>query len=240
MDDIQPAAGDFRPHDCPLNCLGLDEIGPGDRVQRRPVFFYLVGIVVPSNQFVQHARRLGVNQQHPAKFLAIFQGVKNGPVIRLPALGRVDHEFLERRTALLDHFFHLGSVAVPIGDGHVKSVVDACFRLRAFEPGVVSILERLLAIRNREVDHGGDAAASRRPGAGQPGVAGDGAAEWQFQVDVNVQSTRHEVFAGGVDDLGPVGVRGQSGSDGGNPLAANGHVGFLRALGADNGAVGDD
>ena len=88
---------------------------------------------------------------------------------------------------LLDHLFHLGAVAVPIGDGHVEGVVDARLRLRPFEPGVVGVFERLLAVRNGEVDDGGDAAAGRRPGAGVPVVAGDGAAERQFQVDVDVE-----------------------------------------------------
>ena len=70
VDDVEPAAGHLGPHDRPLDRLGLDEIRPGHRVQRRPVLLHLFRRVMPGDQFVEHAARFGVDEQHAAELLA--------------------------------------------------------------------------------------------------------------------------------------------------------------------------
>ena len=125
VDDVEPAAGGLGPGDGPLDRLGLDEVGAGDRVELRAVPGHQLGRVVAGDQLVEHAARLGVDQEHRPEVLAPLQGVEDGPVVGLPALGGVDHELLERRAALRDHRRHLGAVAVPVGDGQVEGVVDA-------------------------------------------------------------------------------------------------------------------
>jgi hypothetical protein len=105
---------------------------------------------------------------------------------------------------------------------------------------MVGVVERLLAVGNSEIDDGGDAAAGSGAGAGVPVVAGDGAAERQLQVDVYVEGAGQDVLAGRVDHLRAVGLRGQARPDRRDSLAADGDVRFLRALGADDGAVGNN
>src|SRR5262245_12763785 len=192
------------------------------------------------DQLVEDAARLGVDQEHAAQALAAFQGVEDGAVIGLPALGGVDHELLEGRTAAADHRLHLPAVTVPVGDGHVEGVVDAGLGFGPLHPGVVGVVERLLAEGDGEVDDGGDPAAGRRPGAGPPVVAGNRTAEGQLKVDVNVQPAGDDVLAGGVDDAGPAGVGRQVGSHGGDPLAANGYVRAGGTIRTDDSAPSDD
>ncbi len=158
------------------------------------------------DQLIEHAAGLGMDQQHAAEPLALLQRVEDRAVVGLPTFGGVDHELLEGRAAHADHLFHFGAVTVPVGDGHVETVIHAGFGFGFGEPNAVGVFQALLAVGNGEVDEGGDAAAGRGAGAGVPVVAGHRAAEGQLQVYMDVEAARDDVFAGGIHD-GRAGAR---------------------------------
>src|SRR4051794_39429945 len=57
---------------------------------------------------------------------------------------------------------------------------------------------------------------------------------------MDIQGAGHDVLAGRVENLGPVRGGDQPGADGGDPLALDGDVGLLGAVGGDDGTVGDN
>ena len=94
-----------------------------------------------------------------------------------------------------DHVGHLGAVAVPVGDGDVEAVIDGGFGSRSGEPVVVGVAEGLGAIGDGEVDDGSHSSARRGAGAGTPVVGGNGPAEGEFEVDMNIQTAGDQDLA---------------------------------------------
>ena len=76
-------------------------------MQPRAVLLHHLRRVVPRDQLVEHARRLGVHEQHAAVLAHLLERAEERAVVRLPALGLVDHEFFERREAAIDHSLDL-------------------------------------------------------------------------------------------------------------------------------------
>src|SRR5262249_39707604 len=98
-----------------------------------------------------------------------------------------------------------------------------------------------LSVGDGEVDYGGDAAPGRGARAGVPVVAGDRAAKGQLQVNMDVETAREHVLAGGVQDGRAVGGGpGQAPAKRGDPFAVDGDVRLLLSLGADYRSVGND
>ena len=85
------------------------------------------------------------------------------------------------------------------------------------------------------------AAEGRGPRPGLEGVLGEGAAEWQFHVGVDVDATGNHPATSGVDGLvGRRAVRREVGTHGRDRLAVDQEIGRLRAVRRDDRAVCDE
>ena len=92
-----------RPHHAHRWMPGLDEVGPGHRMEPRAVLRHQLRRVVPRDELVEHPSGLGVHQEHRAMLPHLLEGAEQGPVIGLPAFRLVDHELLEGGEPALHH-----------------------------------------------------------------------------------------------------------------------------------------
>jgi hypothetical protein len=173
-----------------------------DAVQLRPVARHQLGRVVARDQLVEHARRLGVHQQHRPVLAHLLERAEEGAVVRLPPLRLVDHELLERGEAALHHPRDLVPLLLPARDADVERVVDQRLPLRLPHPRVGGVGERAAGRRDREVDHRRHAAARAGARARAVVVRRHGAAERQLEVHVHVEHAREDEVSAGVGHLG--------------------------------------
>ncbi len=237
--DVELAAGRLAPLDRPLDRLGLDEVGPGHRMEPGAVARHQLRRVMPRDQLVEHARRLRVHQEHGAVLPHLLERAEERAIVRLPSLRLVDHELLEGGEAALHHPRDLRLVLGVAGDADVEGVVDQRLPLGLPEPVVGGLAERFAGVGDGEVDHGGDAAPRARAGAGAVVVGRDGAAERQLEMDVHVEHAGQHVVAVGVDHVGAR-ARLEVGAEGRDLLPRDADVADEAAGGGDDVAALDD
>ena len=95
------------------------------------------------------------------------------------------------------------------------------------DPVVGGLVERFAGVGDGEVDDGGDAAARAGARAGAIVVGGDGAAERQLEMDVDVEHAGNDVVPARVDHLRALGV--EAGAERGDLLAGDPDVADERA-----------
>ncbi len=155
--------------------------------------------VVPRDELVEDGRRLGVHEQHAVVLAHHLQRTEERAIVTLPALGGVDHEFLEGRVASSDHLSNLIAVLIVAGDADVEGVVDEGFAFGARVPVFRRLAQRLAGEGDGEVYQRRHAAPCRRARARDVVVRRNGTAERKRKVDVDVQRTGKHQVAGGID-----------------------------------------
>ena len=142
-----------------------------------------------------------MHEQHCAVFLHLLEGTEHRAVVRLPTLGFVDHEFLERRETAIDHALDLILVLVPAGNADVEGVVDERFAFGFSHPVVRGLIERFTGVGNREIDERRHAAARSCPSPGFIVVSRHRSAKRQFEVNMHIEDARNYVMVFGVHHL---------------------------------------
>lgn len=223
--DVQGRARDLGEPDGAVGRLGLQQGLADLAVVAR------VGLAAGQGLLHEHVDGdavLGVHHDQAAVLGGALHGAQDLAVVGVED-ARVGHELLEAGHALLDQEVHLlQRLLVDVGDDHVEAVVDRAVALRLGVPGVQALAQGAADALHREVDDGGGASPGGGPGAGLEGVGGEGAAERQLHVGVDVDATRDHVLPGGVDDAvaGPGrGGRGAGGGEGGDTAVLDQDVG---------------
>ena len=158
----------------------------------------------------------------------------------------VGHEQLETGDALVYQRIHLlESRFVYAAHDHVEGVVHGAFTLRFGVPEIETVAEVFAGLLDGEVDDGGRTTPCGGPGADLEGVTGECAAKREFHVGVAVDTARHHVLTGGVDDpvrarLGGLCRRGAGGHHCGDGSTVNQHLGSMASRGANHGPVLDE
>ena len=242
VDDVDRDAGGLGEPDHAVGRLALE-----DRVARDAVVVG-IGLAVGDQLCRDHVDRgpvLGVHHDQPA--------VPGGLLHRAVdvVVGAVEHagvrgEQLEVRDALGDERVHLGQrLVVDVAHDHVEPVVDDGVALRLRVPRVEARAEARTAALHGEVDDRRRPAEGGGPRARLERVLRGRAAERELHVGVDVDRPRDHVLAGGVDRLvdGDACERAQRAlgkpPDRRDRLPVDEHVGDVRPVGRDDGAVGD-
>ena len=171
-----------------------------------------------------------------AQFLRQLKGlVEFGVVDAKGAL--VGEEDFERADAACDDFAELGGgLLIEFRHTHVKREVAGGFADGLFQPQLETG-ERVVRTRGAaHLDERGGAAEERGAAGGVVIILGIGAHEGQVDVDVRIDETGEDEFAGGVDDFG-AGGRREIRADGGDGFAFAVDVRDVAGVGGDDFAV---
>ncbi len=183
---------------------------------------------------------LGVHHDQAAVLVGLLHGPEDGPVVAQED-ARVGGEELEVGDALVDQLVHLGQRAGrDVRHDHVEAVVDGRVAFRLGHPRVEPLAQRLALRLDGKVEDRRRAAERGRASAGLERVLGEGAAEGQLHVRVDVDRARDHVLARRIDGLVETGAQVGSGEptpDSHDLLAIDQDVSLRRSVGVDDGAV---
>ncbi len=177
----------------------------------------------------------GVDERHRADFGAAHERGEHLLVIdhQRPF---VSHEMLEGRHAGLDHLGHvLAHLVVPVGDAHVVGIVGNGVP-GPFVPIGHGLHQRLIAIRDAEVDNHRRAARKRRLGAALVVVGGIGPHERHIEMGVRIDAARHDEAVRRVERA----VAFQRFANRLDRLAFDEHVRLVRPIRGDDRSAFDD
>ena len=232
VDDVERDARLVGEHDGAIGRLALDirrtrqgvALGPGDSFRH----------IVPLQRGDEVAV-LGVNERHRADFGAADERGEHLLVVdHQRAL--VGHEMLEGRDARLHHLGHvLAHLVVPVGDAHVVRIVGDGV-LRTLVPVGEGLHQRLVAVRDAEVDDHRRAAGDRRLGAALVVVGGIRAHEGHVEMGVGIDAARHDEAVGGVEGA----VAPQVFADRLDGFAFDEHIGPVGAVRGNDRSAFDD
>ena len=198
MDDVDRRLGGLGQADDPVGRLALEDRlareSVADRVGR-PGLDHLGGDDVDGHPV------LGVHHDQPAVPGGLLHRPEDRPIVAVED-ARVGGEQLEVGHALGDQPVHLGQrPVVDVAHDHVEAVVGDGVALGLGVPGVEALAQRLALALDREVDDRGRPAERRCARPGLERVLGEGAAERQLHMGVDVDAARDDVLAGRVDGL---------------------------------------
>ncbi len=236
MDDVDRHLRRLGEPDDAVRRLALEDRVAGDAVVER--IGLAVGDEIGGHDVDRHAV-LGVHHDQPAVLPGLLHRPEDRAVIAVED-ARVGREELEVGHALGDERVHLlERVVVDVAHDHVEPVVRDRVALGLLVPRIEAVAEARAARLDGEVDDARRTTEGRGPRPGLECVLREGPAERQLHVGVDVDPARDDVLALRVDRLVGGHALPQVQPDLADRLTVDQHVGGVRALGGDDGAVRD-
>ncbi len=236
VDDVDGDPGGFGQADHPVGRLAFEDGLAGQAVPDRVGRAGGDGLL--GDDVDGHAV-LGVHHDQPAVLGGLLHRPEDRAVVAVED-ARVGREQLEVGDALGDQAVHLGQGrVVDVAHDHVEAVVGDGIAFGLGVPGVETLAQRGATRLDGEVHDRGRPAEGSGARPALERILGERAPERQLHVGMDVDAARDHVLAGRVDGLVGGHRHRQVPSDEGDRLAVDQHVGGGRAVGADDGPVGD-